>query len=289
MRYLRIALLAVTMSACMMASPSRARIAPPPAKLDAMTVVFASASGSLIHAWLSRGDPGGGAVLLLHGVGANREAMLGRAQFLHDQGFTVLAPDFQAHGESPGDHITFGARESLDAAAAMAFLHTVAPGERVGVIGVSMGGAATLLGPGPITANAFVLESVYPTIRDAVSDRLATWFWPFSAVGRLFTSPLINVVGSEIGVSESELQPMSRISHIGAPLLLISGTKDPYTPLAEAESLFAHAPARKAFWAVPGAGHEDLHRFAPQEYERRVGVFLARCLRPGPDSTSSGC
>ncbi|MGH7620637.1 MAG: alpha/beta hydrolase [Gemmatimonadaceae bacterium] len=280
----------VSAQGCMLARPALARIAPPPAKLDARNVVFASASGSLIHAWLSRGKPGGGVVLLLHGVDSNRESMLGRAEFLHEEGFTVLAPDFQAHGESPGEHVTFGARESLDAAAAMAYLRQTVPDERVGVIGVSMGGAATLLGPGPLHASAFVLESVYPTIRDAVRDRLSAWFWPLSGVGRLFTSPLIDAVGSEIGVSESELQPISRIGSIRAPLLLISGTADPYTPLAEAESLYARAPAKKSFWAVVGAGHEDLHAFAPHEYERRVGSFLARCLRAPAthDSTSTG-
>jgi uncharacterized protein len=264
----------------MLTSPSPGRIDPPPANLHAHTVVFTSASGSLIHAWLSRGRPGAGAVLLLHGVGDNRESMLGRAEFLHADGFTVLAPDFQGHGESPGEHITFGARESLDAEAAMNYLHEVAPAERVGVIGVSMGGAATLLGPGPLAANAFVLESVYPTIRQALSDRLATWFGPLSAVGRLFTSPLINILGAEVGVSESELRPISRIGRIRAPLLLISGTSDPYTPIVEAESLFARAPGRKSFWAVDGAKHEDLYKYAPEEYERRVGSFLARCLRP---------
>jgi len=271
-------------SGCILARPSLRRIEAPPAQLGARTVIFASASGSLIHAWLSRGHPGAGAVLLLHGVGSNRESMLGRARFLHDEGFTVLAPDFQAHGESPGDHVTFGAKESLDAAAAMAYLHEVVPAERVGVIGVSMGGAATLLGPGPIGANAFVLESVYPTIRDAVSDRLATWTWPLSIVGRWFTSPVINAVGSEIGVSESELQPIERIGRVRAPVLLISGTADPYTPIAEAESLYARAPAQKSFWAVAGAGHEDLHDYAPREYEQRVGGFLARWLRSGADS-----
>jgi pimeloyl-ACP methyl ester carboxylesterase len=289
----RIATLAVLatafgVSSCMLAGPSLHRVKSPPAQLGARTVVFSSGSGSLIHAWLSRGRPGAGAVLLLHGVGSDRESMLGRAQFLHDDGFTVLAPDFQAHGESPGDHVTFGARESLDAAAAMDYLHDVAPDEPVGVIGVSMGGAATLLGPGPIAANAFVLESVYPRIRNAVSDRLSTWFGPLGGVARLFTSPVIDVVGSQIGVAEKELQPIDRIGRITAPLLLISGTEDPYTPIAEAESLYARAPERKSFWAVTGAGHEDLHRFAPREYEKRVGAFLMRYLRRGADSTSAG-
>jgi fermentation-respiration switch protein FrsA (DUF1100 family) len=272
----------ISAPACMLASPSHSSVAAPPAPLVADNVVFASASGSQIHAWLMRGRAGGGSVLLLHGVGENRTSMLGRARFLHDEGFTVLAPDFQAHGESPGDHVTFGARESLDAAAAMKFLKDAVPGEPIGVIGVSMGGAATLLGPGPVQANAFVLESVYPTIRQAVSDRLATWFGPLSGVGRWFTPAVINIVGSEIGVSEAELQPISRIGKIRAPLLLLAGSDDPYTPLVEAESLYARAPSPKTFWAVHGAGHEDLHAFGRAEYEQRVGDFLKRYLQLRP-------
>jgi pimeloyl-ACP methyl ester carboxylesterase len=269
----------VTTSACMFGGSARGSIGSPPAELNAENVTFSSASGSQIHAWLVRGQPGAGAVLLLHGVGSNRTSMQGRAQFLHDEGFTVLAPDFQAHGESPGEHVTYGARESLDAAAAMVFLHELAPTERVGVIGVSMGGAASLLGNGPLAANAFVLESVYPTIRQAVSDRLSTWFGPIGGLARMFTSAVIGVAGKMTGVTERELEPIGRIGSIHAPLLLITGTADRYTPLAEAESLYAHAPAPKTFWALDGAGHEDLYDYGRPEYERRVGGFLVKYLR----------
>jgi fermentation-respiration switch protein FrsA (DUF1100 family) len=274
-----VALVTVSLPGCVLARPARAVIAPPPASLDAEPVAFQSASGSLIRGWLARGRAGGGAVLLLHGVGANRTSMLGRARFLHAAGYTVLAPDFQAHGESPGEHITFGALESLDAAAAMAFLRTAVPVERVGVIGVSMGGAAAVLGPDPLATDALVLESVYPTIRQATKNRLATWFGPFRAVGRLFAPIVISIVSTEIGVSEKELEPIARVGRVHAPILIASGTDDPYTPLAEAESLYAHAAPPKMFWPVSGARHEDLYEFAPAEYERRVGAFLAEHLR----------
>jgi predicted alpha/beta-fold hydrolase len=131
------AVVAVGATSCVLAWPSRASVGPAPAALGAEAVAFASASGSTIHAWLAAGRRGGGAVLLLHGVHANRTVMLGRASLLHDAGYTVLIPDFQAHGESPGEHITFGALESLDAHAALAYLRARAPGECVGAIGVS--------------------------------------------------------------------------------------------------------------------------------------------------------
>lgn len=271
-------------SGCVLAAPSPARVAPAPPGLGVRDVAFPSRSGSRIHAWLIPGRIGGGAVLLLHGVGANRTAMLGRAEFLHRSGFTVLAPDFQAHGESPGEHPTFGALESLDAAAALTYLQCAAPGERVGVIGVSMGGAAAVLGPGPLRANAFVLESVYPTIRQALSDRLGTWFGPFGWVGRQLTPVVIDLVGSEVGVSESELAPIDRIGSVRAPVLLVAGSADQYTPLVEAESLYAHARSIKSLWIVRGAGHEDIYAYDPAGYRRRVGGFLEQWLRADPDA-----
>ena len=159
-------------SGCVFARPARSVVGSAPLTLGARTVIFPSRSGSEIRAWLAPGRRGAGAVLLLHGMGGNRASMLARAAFLHQAGFTVLAPDFQAHGESPGRHITFGELESLDAEAALAFLRASAPGERVGIIGVSMGGAATLVGSKPLAVDALVLESVYPTFHDAVADRL---------------------------------------------------------------------------------------------------------------------
>lgn len=266
------------LASCGLARPMQSRVGIAPLSLGADTVSFRSASGSVIHAWFARGRSGAGAVLLLHGVGADRRAMVDRARFLHVAGYSVLIPDFQAHGESEGAHVTFGALESLDAAAALDFLHAHAPGERAGVIGVSMGGAAALVGPnGPLPVDALVLESVYPTIRDAVRDRLRAWLGP---LGPAFTSPLLSVVGREIGVSSEALRPLDRIASVGAPVLIAAGTADRYTPIAETRALYANAQSPKELWVVDGAGHVDLHAFAPVEYERRVGGFLARVLRP---------
>lgn len=267
--------------ACLFARPARSIVGNAPSSLgvQARTVNFPSRSGSVIRAWFAPGRPGGGAVLLLHGMGGNRTSMLTRAGFLHRAGFTILAPDFQAHGESPGEHITFGELESFDAEAALAFLRQSLPGERVGIIGISMGGAATLVGNKPLSADALVLESVYPTFRDAVADRLHTWLGPFGFLGTAMTPLLIDLVAPRIGVDPSRLRPIDAIGDVTQPLLLIAGTEDRYTNLNESRALFAHATSEKELWEVSGAGHEDLHDYAPLEYEQRVGDFLILHLR----------
>src|SRR5215467_12157104 len=153
------------------AAPARARIGAPPADLPVEAVTIASASGSRLSGWFIAGAPHGGAVLLMHGVHANRLEMLDRARLLHRAGFAVLLFDFQAHGESTGDAITFGYLESKDARAAVDFVRLKYPNGPIGVIGVSMGGAAALLASPKLDIDAVVLEEVYPDIKSAIADR----------------------------------------------------------------------------------------------------------------------
>ena len=142
-----------------------------PSDLNGEAVEFPSTSGATVRAWLIKGQPRAGVVVLMHGVRADRLSMLGRARFLARAGYGVLLFDFQAHGESRGERITFGYLESRDARAAIDFVRARLPSERVGVIGVSMGGAAALLAKPPLEVDALVLELVYPTIDEAVTDR----------------------------------------------------------------------------------------------------------------------
>jgi pimeloyl-ACP methyl ester carboxylesterase len=141
-------------------SPAQAIIGPPPSDLPAQAVVFPDAAGESIHGWFVAGTKGQGAVLLLHGVRADRRAMINRARFLRAAGYAVLLIDFQGSGESPGKAITFGYREAADVKASLRYLRQRLPGERVGIIGTSMGGAATILAEPDVDADAVVLEQV---------------------------------------------------------------------------------------------------------------------------------
>jgi hypothetical protein len=88
--------------------PDRAHLGAAPADLLATDVAFRSRSGAMLRGWYIAGRPGAGAVALLHGVHANRLAMLGRARLLATAGYSVLLFDFHSHGESEGEAITFG-------------------------------------------------------------------------------------------------------------------------------------------------------------------------------------
>lgn len=253
-----------------LSAPRPTAVGPPPAGAEAI--------GAPVHGWfVPPAAPGRGAVLLLHGVWENRRRMLARADRLRREGYGVLLIDLPAHGESPGARITFGARESAGAAAALAWLRARLPGERMGAIGISLGGAATLLGPAPLPVEALVLESVYPTIDAALANRLRV---AAGAVPAALLAPLFHLLlPPGLGVSAADLRPIDRISGIAAPLLLVTGAEDNRTTPAESRVLFSAAPAPKRFLAIPGAGHVDLATHDPDRYWGAVLPFLAGALR----------
>jgi pimeloyl-ACP methyl ester carboxylesterase len=268
---------ATWMAAGELTDPANRNIGRPPLDLEASNITFASGSGSLIHGWLSHGKPGQGAVLLLHGLRGDRHDMLSRAEFLRSRGYSLLLIDFQAHGESRGSRITFGDLESRDVSAAIQYLHHKLPDEPVAVIGASLGAAAFVLADERPAVAAVVLEQMYPTIQQAVAGRARQYLGP---LGPVFAPWLLLNMQSELKIPANRLRPIDRLAQIGAPVLIVNGTQDSYTSSEDARAELAAASDPKELWAVQGAGHADLHAFAKAEYERRVGDFLGRYVRP---------
>ena len=257
-------------------SPANHPIGNPPTNIKVEAVEFPSASGALIHGWFVAGKPGRGAVILLHGVHADRRAMLARTEFLSRAGYAVLLFDFQGHGESLGTNITFGFLESRDATASVDFVHQKSPGEKIAVIGVSLGAASALLAEPPLPVNALVLESSFPTIYHATEDRMME---RFGFLGRLATPLLTCQLKPRLGIGLDDLKPIAHAGEISTPKFFIAGTTDKLTTIEESKQLFAAAAEPKQCWWLDGAAHVDMQAFARAEYERRVGGFLAANLR----------
>jgi uncharacterized protein len=256
-------------------APVPSVVGPPPSDFAAEMVTITSTSGSRLAAWFVPGRRGAGAVLLLQGVRGTRLEMLQRARFFGSLGLAVLLMDFQATGESPGQHITFGYLESQDARAAFEYLSGRLPTEKIGIVGTSLGGAAAILSDPAIPAQAMVLEAVFASFDDAVDNRLRLYF---GRLGPLLKPGLSWQFKPRLGFEMAALRPVDHISRLASPMLLIAGDADAHATLPEMQALYARAQAPKHLWVIPGAGHVDFHRDFRPAYEQRVGAFLVPLL-----------
>jgi uncharacterized protein len=252
-----------------------------PAGFSAQTVAILGASHSIAGWWVDTGE-GSPVILLLHAVRADRSTMVSRAQLLTMHGFSVLLIDLQGHGETPGETITLGFRESADVVAAREWVKHTAPGRKIGVVACSLGGAAVLLSPQPSGFDAVVLEAVYPRITRAVENRIRIRLGPLAP---MLTPLLLMQLEPRLHIAASELEPIRSIGRLGASVLIAAGSKDEHTTLEESQELFDAASTPKSLWIVEGARHQDLLAYDKKGYEEHVVGFLRTMLFGSTEET----
>jgi uncharacterized protein len=261
----------------LLSRPVRKSAGRAPQDIKVQTVILQTLANQSVSGWFIQGRQGQGAVLLLHGVRGHRLDMLERARFLNKAGYSVMLIDLPAHGESTGNRISFGFHEAQGVTAALRYLTQQLPDEKIAIIGVSLGAASVVFASMPAPPSAVVLESLFPSITEALIDRFSLHM---GVLGTYFAPLLLWQLPYKIGVSAKQLRPIAAISTIHAPVLIASGSKDQHTTRAETSRLFQAANAPKELWIIKGAGHEDLHTFDRQIYETRILIFLAKYMQP---------
>ena len=256
-------------------SPKQAMVGQPPIGLPIEVVQISKTEDSWVSSWFVKGEPHKAGVLLLHGVGSDRREMLERAKFLHAAGYSSLLIDMQAHGETDGEFISFGFKESLDARVALDYLRQRVASKKVGVIGSSMGGAAALLGGRPLNPDALVLEGVYASLDQAIENRIAIRLGSASKA----LSPLLSLQYElRLGIPLESVAPLIAIKELHSPVFILSGSKDRHALPSEAQALYDAAHQPKSLWFIEGAAHQDLHRYDKAQYEQEILNFFSNYL-----------
>jgi dipeptidyl aminopeptidase/acylaminoacyl peptidase len=148
---------------------------------------------------------------------------------------------------------------------------------RVGALGVSMGGAATLLAaaedPG---IKAVVADSAYADLFGMVRPGISAFISPRA----LFLAPMIvRCAETMLGMKSGSVRPDEAAARLGdRPLFVIHGDCDSLTDPHSAHRLYEAASGPKELWVVPECGHAYAPIIAPDEYKARVNGFFQRYL-----------
>ena len=243
-----------------------------PADLPFESVKLEQADAPDLAGWVAERKGSCGAVVLLHGRGANRLATVQRAKMLFDAGYSVVLFDLSGHGESGGTVQGFGYTEGEDAARILTYARQRFAGERLGALGSSLGAASLVFAAPRTRADAYVLEQLYATLRETTA-----WRMPFSVLRGLQADVLLAQMPLRLGFSADDVRPVDRLGGIGRPLILLAGTVDPFIDRGQVTALHNAAPAAALVW-FEGAGHVDLLRYDQARYSDAVLPFLSKNL-----------
>ncbi len=208
------------------------------------------------------------AILMLHGNGGSRAQFWRHLRVYNEAGFAVLAIDFRGHGQSQAESKSYGVYESIDAYTAFDFLKIKQQGAKIGVLGLSLGGSAALIGDsGPLAADAMILQSVFPDLRRAIGNR----------VGAI--EPLLSYQSYiRYGRSPDTISPVKSAAQFEGAALLLGGDKDIYTPPSEVKEMHDAIKGPKALWIVEGLNHAQMSGLNDDAYMQRTLTFFQDIL-----------
>jgi fermentation-respiration switch protein FrsA (DUF1100 family) len=252
-------------------------------KTDYEAVSFTTEDGIVLKGWFVKPPhprTPSPAIIICHGIGANRSDFTELAATLSHRGYFVLLFDFRAHGESSGRRTSLGYHEQKDVVASFYFLRTrneINPG-RIGIYGFSLGGSTAILAAARTGAfKAVVADSAFTSLRDQAREAI-TGFYHLPS----FPFLQLAVLGYELYflTNIDSISPVSVIAAIAPqPVLIIAGEGDKLIPADNGRKLYAAAGNPKELWMIPGADHGGTLAGAGSEYEKRVGEFFDRNLK----------
>ncbi|MBN2331075.1 MAG: alpha/beta hydrolase [Candidatus Aenigmarchaeota archaeon] len=237
-------------------------------------VVFSSSDGVELDGWLMPNDASNALVVVCHGHGSSKGDVIGVAEMLYRNGYSVFMFDFRAHGESGGDLATLGWLEVEDLKAAIGFVNEMANPASIGVLGFSMGGATAITTAGQTDdIKAVVADSAFADrsrlIAKAVDNNLPP---PFSFLTLLFARAR--------GMNLDDNLPISYVQGISPnALLIIQGDSDHLVGLDDARLLYDMAEEPKELWLLDDTPHVAAFHTERTEYERRVIGFFDEHLK----------
>lgn len=219
-----------------------------------------------------------GTVILVHGGGADRRAMLKHVKYLHGAAYNVVLIDCHNHGMSgrDGHGISFGLWESRSIIDAALWAKKNMPGaldRPVFAMGTSQGAFAALKAMAESSViRAVVAENPYRSVKGLLREFPAL-SWEPKAVkeGALW------LLSGWLRVSLGDLDVRAFVDRLGTrPVLLVHGTDDGVVSLAQSQDIYGMLKEPRQLWIVPGGRHEYLWNVAGREYEQRVLAFLQK-------------
>lgn len=233
--------------------------APPPVASvlpEAEDVRFTTADGIALSGWFRPGPPGAVTVIVFNGNAGDRSHRAPLAAALAREGFGVLLFDYRGYAGHAGTPSEDGL--AADARAAREHVRgrrDVDPA-RIAYFGESLGSAVAIALALEHPPAALVLRSPFTSLED-----MAKLHYPWLPIG-----PLLAERYDSIG----------RIGSVGAPILVVAGTRDRIVPLDHSRRLFDAASDPKRFVAIDGADHNDLDLLAGRRLIDEVATWLRR-------------
>lgn len=212
-----------------------------------------------------------GCIALFHGYGGEKSSMLSKSNFFNELGYSTLLIDAWGAGESEGNQITIGYKESRQVTAALYWMKKQGYSQQI-LMGTSMGAASILkaVNETKISPTAIIIECPFGSLKATVEALFCMMGLP--------TFPMANLLvfwgGLENGFNAFDYQPAQYAKNIHCPTLLFYGAKDPKISMEETKKIYQNLKGPKDWMIFENSGHVDFWHEYASEWKSKTRFFL---------------
>ncbi len=235
------------------------------------TTYFTTKNNLKLEAWEFTVDSAIGTVVIFHGHGSNKSALLPEAQVFNTLGYNTLLLDFRAHGGSQGNTCTIGYNEAEDVKLAYDYLDNKRE-KNIVLYGASLG-AATItkaINDYALRPSKVILDMPFADLSSAVKGRLKIMGLPPQPLGTMLTF----WGGIQNGFWAFNLKPYVYAQKIECPVLLQRGKLDPRVTQEETDLIYENIHTAKKKVIYDNVAHESLYKKEPEKWTAEVTAFL---------------
>ena len=195
-----------------------------------------------------------GCVILAHGFGQNRYAMVPYAEIYRKLGFSTVLFDERCFGESTADYGTFGDLEASDIAALIRWVKQRCCSEtRIVLHGVSMGAMSCMNAMKLSPDIDYVIEDCGPA---RAYDGIRHVAYSMVPVPNPFLMPFIERTAEKSGTDIRKNNPVDAVAASEVPICVIHGDADTVVDVHCTEEIFQPSKNKQSRIEIfPGRGH----------------------------------
>lgn len=215
-------------------------------------------------------------IIMIHGLGGNRQSIFPVAEIFLEQGFNVLAYDQRSSGANTAQYTTFGYLESNDTADCVKYLDDFLSNDKdVYIWGVSNGAAtAGIASRHDIVKNrvkAIILDCPISNTDDMMRINMQDMDIGIPVDFLMFCGNICNRI--VLGFTYDQASSVLHLSKSKLPILTIATKSDEVTPYWMSEKIH-EASSNSVLVYVEDSGHADIFFDYPDWYKDVIYNFI---------------
>lgn len=234
----------------------------------------------LVGHWLPCADPKR-IVVAMHGWRSSWNGDFGLiADFLYDNGCSVLYAEQRGQGSSGGKYMGLGALERLDCVDWVRWTEKQGEGLPVYLAGVSMGATTVLMAAGlglPRSVRGIVADCGFTSPQD-IGRHILENNLHLSCRWRIDAADAMCRRKNRVGICGCSAVEAMRKNKL--PVLFVHGAKDAFVPVSMTYENYSACAGPKKLLIVPEADHGMSYYLEPERYQAAVRAFWAEYDRP---------